>query len=191
MKADFFARNVASVAADLIGCQLLHAGSGGLIVETEAYDRGDPASHSYAGPTRRNASMFGPAGHAYVYRSYGLHWCFNIVCAPGSAVLVRALEPTVGVAAMAERRRTASPRLLCSGPGRLCQALAITGTLDGQPLNRSPFELLARRQPVEIATGPRIGLTRGVDTPWRFLLVGSTYLSRPLEQTKRRGTDRP
>ena len=180
MKAEFFARGAASVASDLIGCQLLHDGVGGFIVETEAYDRDDPASHSFAGPTRRNASMFGPPGRAYVYRSYGLHWCFNVVCAPGCAVLVRALEPTVGLDVMRQRRGTTARRLLCSGPGRLCQALAITGAVDGRSLDQSPFALIARSHAVEITTGARIGLTRGIETPWRFLLAGSAFVSRPL-----------
>ena len=185
MAAGFFAREAASVARELIGCLLLHDGVGGLIVETEAYDRLDPASHSFAGPTRRNASMFGPAGNAYVYRSYGLHWCFNIVCAPGSAVLVRALEPTAGLDAMRQRRGTAAPRLLCAGPGRLCQALAITGALDGRALDQPPFALAARSDPVGIASGRRIGITRAAATPWRFLLAGSTFISRPLAPDER------
>ncbi len=180
MKPEFFARDAPSVAADLIGCGLLREGVGGLIVETEAYDRADPASHSFNGPTRRNAAMFGSPGRAYVYRSYGLHWCFNVVCAPGSAVLVRALEPMVGLDAMRERRGTSATRLLCSGPGRLCRALAITGADDGGALDEPPFALAARGGPVQIAVGTRIGITRATDTPWRFALAGSAFVSRPL-----------
>ncbi|ACL57314.1 DNA-3-methyladenine glycosylase [Methylobacterium nodulans] len=176
----WFARSAASVASDLIGCRLLVDGVGGLVVETEAYDRSDPASHSFAGPTSRNASMFGPPGHAYVYRSYGLHWCMNIVCEPGSAVLVRALEPMAGLDRMRARRLTTDPHRLCAGPGRVCQALAISGEHDGRPLDRAPFVLLARDQPVTVMSGSRIGITRGVQTPWRFLLAGSRFVSRPL-----------
>ncbi|AWN55406.1 DNA-3-methyladenine glycosylase [Methylobacterium sp. 17Sr1-1] len=180
MPPSWFARPAATAAADLIGCRLLVDGVGGIIVEAEAYDQSDPASHSFSGPTRRNASMFGPAGHAYVYRSYGLHWCMNIVCEVGSAVLVRALAPTVGLDQMAARRRTTAPRLLCSGPGRVCQALAITGAHDGWPIDRAPFHLSGREGPVMVVSGPRIGITRGAQTPWRFLLAGSRFASRPL-----------
>lgn len=137
LPAGFFARPAHAVAADLIGCEVRVAGIGGIIVETEAYDATDPASHSVNGPNRRNASMFGP-GRAYVYRSYGMHWCLNFVCEPGSAVLLRALEPRAGMALMAERRGTANPRLLCAGPGRLCQALGITNALDGAPSTHPP-----------------------------------------------------
>ncbi|MBY0297009.1 MAG: DNA-3-methyladenine glycosylase [Methylobacterium sp.] len=175
----WFARPAAAAAADLIGCRLLVDGVGGIIVETEAYDRSDPASHSFPGPTRRNASMFGPPGHAYVYRSYGLNWCMNLVCEVGSAVLVRALAPAAGLDRMAARRNTAAPRLLCAGPGRVCQALAITGAHDGLPLDRAPFQLLTREGPVAVVAGPRIGITRGTQTSWRFLLAGSPFASRP------------
>ncbi|PSC03518.1 DNA-3-methyladenine glycosylase [Alsobacter soli] len=180
--ADYFARDAASLAHDLIGATLLFHGVGGVIVETEAYDQEDPASHSFRGPTPRNAAMFGPAGHAYVYRSYGVHWCFNIVCGPGptgQAVLVRALEPTQGLAAMQGRRGLADPRLLCAGPGRLCQALGLSREHDGLPLTRPPFHLLPAHGRPPVLAGPRIGITKGVETPWRFALAGSPYLSRP------------
>ncbi len=180
LPAGFFERDAATVAADLIGVRLLMDRVGGTIVETEAYDRDDPASHSFGGPTPRNAVMFGPPGRAYVYRIYGLHWCLNFVCAGNtSAVLLRALEPTDGLHEMSERRGTADPRLLCSGPGKLCQALGVTGAQNGQPLDRPPFELLAGDGPFDVLTGPRIGLTKAVDTPWRFGAAGSRFLSKP------------
>jgi DNA-3-methyladenine glycosylase len=177
----FYARPAARVAQDLIGATLLVDGVGGLIVETEAYDHEDPASHSYVGRTLRNASMFGPPGHAYVYRSYGLHWCLNLVCGIeplGSAVLIRALQPVAGIEVMQRRRGLTALKLLCSGPGRLSQALGITGALDGRPLDEAPFSILARREKVSVISGPRIGITRGTEVLWRFGLHGSTFLSR-------------
>ena len=180
--AGFFRRGVTVVAQDLIGARLTVDGVGGLIVETEAYDRTDPASHAFRGPTAANAVMFGPPGHAYVYQSYGVHWCLNFVCGPepGAAVLIRALEPTDGVEIMRARRGLTDPRKLCSGPGRLCQALKITrATHNGLPLDRAPFALMRTEGAREIAFGTRIGITKGIDTPWRYGLEGSPYLSRP------------
>lgn len=172
------------VARALIGVTLLVDGAGGLIVETEAYDREDPASHSFAGPTARNASMFGPPGHAYVYRSYGMHWCLNFVCREaghGAGVLIRALEPSEGMERMAQRRGVALPRLLCSGPGRLAQALGIDASHNGLPLDAPPFHLLPRpRRSIDVAQGPRIGISKAMDVPWRFVLRGSPFLSKPL-----------
>ena len=179
----FFARSVHEVAPDLIGTTFLCDGVGGQIVEVEAYDHEDPAAHGYRGRTARNASMFGPPGHAYVYRSYGIHWCVNFVCeeeGSASAVLIRALEPTQGIEQMQARRGVEDLRALCSGPGRLCQALGITRDHDGLPLDEPPFRLDERAGDVEIARGPRIGITRAADRPWRYALAGSRYLSRGL-----------
>ena len=180
---DFFARSVHEVAPALIGATFLFDGVGGMIVEVEAYHHTDPAAHSFRGRTDRNAIMFGPPGYAYVYRSYGIHWCVNFVCEPegsASAVLIRALEPTKGIAAMRARRGLDADRLLCSGPGRLCQALAITIAANGRALDRPPFELRAARSPVEVVAGRRIGISKAADLPWRYGLAGSRFLSRPL-----------
>jgi DNA-3-methyladenine glycosylase len=180
---DFFARSVHSVAPDLIGVTLLVDGVGGPIVEVEAYDHEDPAAHGYGGRTARNASMFGPPGHAYVYRSYGIHWCLNFVCSStgsAEAVLIRALQPRVGLEKMRERRGLDDERLLCAGPGRLCEALGVTREHDGLPLDLAPFELLARQAEPEIAVGPRVGITKAVEQPWRYGLAGSRFLSRAL-----------
>jgi DNA-3-methyladenine glycosylase len=179
----FFARSVHDVAPDLIGVTLLVDGVGGPIVEVEAYDHEDPAAHGYRGRTERNASMFGPPGHAYVYRSYGIHWCLNLVCeqeGSASAVLIRALEPGYGLEAMRRRRGLEGPRLLCAGPGRLCEALGVSRAHDGLPLDRPPFELRVRGEEPEIATGPRVGITKAADRPWRYALAGSQFLSRPM-----------
>jgi DNA-3-methyladenine glycosylase len=181
---DFFARSVHEVAPDLVGVTLLVDGVGGAIVEVEAYDHEDPAAHGYRGRTERNASMFGPPGHAYVYRSYGIHWCLNFVCegeGSASAVLIRALEPTDGLDVMRVRRGLDDVRLLCSGPGRLCQALGVTREHDGLALDEPPFELIARSAAPPIARGPRIGITRAADQPWRYVVAGSRFLSRPLK----------
>ncbi len=181
LNRDFFARSVHEVAPALIGVTVLVDGVGGVIVEVEAYDHEDPASHGYRGQTARNAAMFGPPGHAYIYRSYGSHWCLNFVCREegvADAVLVRALEPTQGLDEMRSRRGLDDLRLLCSGPGRLCQALGVTRAHDGLPLDEPPFAFLARDSTPEIATGRRIGLTRATERHWRYGLAGSPYLSR-------------
>ncbi len=178
-----FARSVHEVAPELLGATLLVDGVGGTIVEVEAYDPSDPSSHGYRGRTQRNSSMFGPPGHAYVYRSYGLHWCLNLVCEDEgipSAVLVRALEPTAGLEVMRTRRRVDDPRLLCAGPGRLCEALAITRAHDGLPLDERPFLLLGRAAEPEIVAARRVGISRATDLLWRYGIAGSPFLSRPL-----------
>ena len=182
----FFRRSVHQVAPDLIGVTLLFDGVGGRIVEVEAYHHTDPAAHSFHGPTPRNEVMFGPPGYVYVYRSYGIHWCLNFVCEPkgsASAVLIRAIEPTAGLAAMRRRRGTAEERLLCSGPGRLCAALGITGADNGLALDAPPFELLARAGRVEIVAGPRVGITKAADLPWRYGLQGSRFVSKAFGST--------
>jgi len=167
----------------LIGAQLFVDGVGGTIVEVEAYDYTDPAAHGFGNRrTARNASVFLVGGHAYVYRSYGIHWCLNFVCGEegeASAVLIRALEPKQGLDVMRERRGVEDVRLFCSGPGRLCQALGVTREHDGLPVDRPPFELRARTGDVELVTGPRIGITKAVERPWRYGLAGSRFVSRP------------
>jgi DNA-3-methyladenine glycosylase len=181
LKRAFFARNVLEVAPDLIGATLLVDGVGGIIVEVEAYHHTEPAAHSFNGPTPRNMVMFGPAGFSYVYRSYGIHWCVNFVCekaGSASAVLIRALEPTHGIAAMRRRRGLHDERSLCSGPGKLCEALGITFAHSELPLDASPFALHARMGQPEIVAGVRIGITKAVDLPWRYGLKGSRYVSK-------------
>jgi DNA-3-methyladenine glycosylase len=182
LRKGFFDRSVHAVAPDLIGATLLVNGVGGRLVEVEAYHHTEPAAHSFRGPTERNAIMFGPAGYAYVYRSYGIHWCLNFVCerkGSASAVLIRALEPTEGLATMRRRRGVADDRLLCSGPGRLCQALGITVKHNGLALDAPPFALWARQSEVEIVAGPRIGITKAAELPWRYGEKGSRFLSKP------------
>ena len=178
---EFFSRPVHEVAPELIGATLLFDGVGGTIVEVEAYDQDDPASHGFRGRTARTASMFGPAGVAYVYRSYGIHWCLNLVCADAGraeAALVRALEPIRGLETMRERRGVDAERELCSGPGKVCQALGISRVHDGLALDEPPFEFFARDAEPPLVVGPRIGITRAVDHPWRYGLAGSPFLSR-------------
>lgn len=171
-----------ALARELIGRRFLVDGVGGLIVETEAYSRDDAASHSFRGPRKANAAMFGPPGTIYVYRSYGLHWCLNIVAVPGAAVLLRALEPTDGLDVMAERRGPVPTHRLCAGPGRLAAALGVSGALDGRSLFAAPFALSPGTDPPVVLAGPRIGITRDAHRPWRFGLAGSRSLSRPFPQ---------
>jgi DNA-3-methyladenine glycosylase len=182
LKRAFFARCVHEVAPDLIGVTLLVNGVGGIIVEVEAYHHTDPAAHSFRGPTPRNKVMFGPPGFTYVYRSYGIHWCVNFVCeeeGSASAVLIRALQPTHGIAAMRRRRRLHDERSLCSGPGKLTEALGITAEHNGLPLDASPIALHARASKPGIVAGLRIGITKAVELPWRYGLKSSKFLSKP------------
>ena len=182
LKRAFFDRSVHEVAPDLIGVTLLVNGVGGVIVEVEAYHHTEPAAHSFRGPTPRNLVMFGPPGFAYVYRSYGIHWCVNFVCEkPGSAsaVLIRALQPTHRIAAMRRRRRLHDERSLCSGPGKLTEALGITQAFNGRALDAPPIALYAPANRPEIVAGVRIGITKAVELPWRYGLKGSKFLSKP------------
>ncbi|MFC3220286.1 DNA-3-methyladenine glycosylase [Tianweitania populi] len=174
----FFARPALLVAPELIGCVFGVGETAGIIVETEAYEPDDPASHSFRGQTLRNKAMFGAPGTAYIYRSYGIHWCFNITCLPGSAVLLRAIEPTEGLHLMRERRGMEAVRLLCSGPGKLCQALGIDITLDGLALDEAPFTFRHHAPTDSLIAGPRIGITKAAEQPWRFGLKGSPFLSK-------------
>ena len=182
LKRSFFGRSVHEVAPDLIGATLLFNGVGGVIVEVEAYHHTDPAAHSFRGPTPRNGVMFGPPGFTYVYRSYGIHWCVNFVCekeGSASAVLIRALQPTHGIAAMRRRRGLHDERSLCSGPGKLTEALGITNAHNGLALDAPPIAVHARIGKVDVATGIRIGITKAVELPWRYGLKGSKFLSKP------------
>jgi DNA-3-methyladenine glycosylase len=179
--AELVAGSVQDAARGLVGWTLLVGGVGGRIVEVEAYAADDPASHSYRGRTARNGVMFGPPGRLYVYRSYGIHWCANVVCdRPGraAAVLLRALEPTHGHDVMRERRGVADARALCSGPGRLTQALGLTGKDDGADLTRSPFALIPPSTEPVVDTTPRIGISRATDLPWRYVERGTSWSSR-------------
>lgn len=183
----FFDRSVHDVAPDLIGATLLVNGVGGRIVEVEAYHHTDPAAHSYRGPTPRNAVMFGPPGYLYVYRSYGIHWCMNFVCeaqGSASAVLIRAIEPTEGLALMRRRRAVKDLRLLAAGPGRVCAALGITAAHNGAALDAPPFALFARTGPVEVVAGVRIGITKAAEKPWRYGEKGSRFLSKPFPEAR-------
>jgi DNA-3-methyladenine glycosylase len=181
LKRSFFDRSVHDVAPDLIGATLLVNGVGGVIVEVEAYHQSEPAAHSFRGPTPRNMVMFGPAGFSYVYRSYGIHWCVNLVCekaGSASAVLIRALEPTHGLAIMRRRRGLEDERALGSGPGKLCEALAISIKQSELPLDQPPFALHARIGKADVVSGVRIGITKAADLPWRYGLKGSRFLSK-------------
>jgi DNA-3-methyladenine glycosylase len=180
----FFARDVVQVARDLIGAILLVDNVGGVIVETEAYASDDPASHSYVGVTQRNSTMFGPPGHAYVYRSYGVHRCLSFVCGRGSAILVRALEPTCGTDIMTKRRGGRDLRLLCSGPGRVCQALHVTMAHNGLAVDQPPFSIMVPATPPVVGQGTRIGITKAADLPWRFVSQGSRFVSRPMRSVE-------
>jgi DNA-3-methyladenine glycosylase len=181
IEPDFWTQPIVPLSRALIGATLLIDGVGGIIVETEAYDLDDPAAHSFPGPTARNAPMFGPKGHVYVYRIYGLHWCLNLVggARHGGAALIRAIEPTHGIETMRERRGLGDIERLCSGPGKLAQAMGVTGAMTGLPLDHPPFALELPTAPAPIVVGPRIGITKAIDLPWRFGLAGSPFVSRP------------
>ena len=175
----FFDRDVEVVARALIGTTLTFSGVGGIVVETESYDPEDPAAHTFGWKvTERNRVMFGPPAHAYVYRSYGIHWCLNLVCRSGSAVLIRALEPRFGIPHMKARRGTDDLAKLCSGPGKVCEALGITGAENGASLLRPPFRLSPAETKAALAIGPRIGITKAADAHRRYGLAGSRFLSR-------------
>jgi DNA-3-methyladenine glycosylase len=184
----FFARSVHRVARDLVGCTLLVDGVGGVIVETEAYEEADPACHAYVGRTARNEVLFGPPGHAYVYLSYGIHSLLNAVCehdGSAAAVLIRALEPTTQIVEMTRRRGGKELWELCSGPGKLTEALGVGLELNGRSLLEDPFELRAPEQPdrLEVVTGPRIGITKAVERPWRYCAAENQHVSRPRPRT--------
>jgi DNA-3-methyladenine glycosylase len=181
---EFFARSVHVVARELVGCTLLVDGVGGVIVETEAYEAADPACHAYVGRTARNEVLFGPPAHAYVYLSYGIHSLLNAVCEPdgeAAAVLIRALEPTDGIELMTRRRGGKEPWELCSGPGKLTEALGVGLGLNGASLLEEPFELRPPAHPerLEVVTGPRVGITKAVELPWRYCAAGNRHVSRP------------
>jgi len=184
LQQSFFDRSVHEVARELIGCRLYYGGCGGVVVETESYERDDPACHAYVGLTARNEVLFGAPGRAYVYLSYGIHSLLNAVAEPEgepAAVLIRALEPTTGLAEMRARRGVKSEAELCSGPGKLTEAMGIGLAVNGADLARDPFLLLAREDgwSGEVVTGPRVGITKAVDRPWRFALAGNPHVSRP------------
>jgi DNA-3-methyladenine glycosylase len=190
LDAGFFNRSVHVVARELIGCRLFFAGCGGTIVETESYERDDPACHAYVGLTDRTEVLFGPPGRAYVYLSYGIHSLLNFVAeaeGEAAAVLIRALEPTTGIEAMRARRGARSDRDLCSGPGKLTEALGIGLEHNDADLSSDPFLLLAPQEGAETAvlTGPRIGITKAVERPWRFCAAGNPHVSRPRPPTRR------
>jgi len=184
LETAFFDRSVHAVARDLVGCGLFHHGCGGTIVETESYERDDPACHAYVGLTRRTEVLFGPPGRAYVYLSYGIHSLLNVVAEPdgeAAAVLIRALEPSAGVEEMRARRGERPDADLCSGPGKLTEALGVGLDANGADFTADPFMLLPREPGWrgEVVAGPRIGITKAVDRPWRFCLAGSRCVSRP------------
>jgi DNA-3-methyladenine glycosylase len=184
LDAGFFARSVHLVARELIGCRLFHAGCGGTIVEAESYERDDPACHAYVGLTKRTEVLFGPPGRAYVYLSYGIHSLLNAVAEPegeAAAVLIRALQPSAGLEEMRARRGERQEAELCSGPGKLTEALGIGLDANGADLGADPFLLLPpeRGWSGKVVTGPRVGITKAVERPWRFSLAGSRFVSRP------------